>query len=188
MRGNPFGIGKDGKMEFREVYRRDGTATGEIVEKHAPRRPGDYFRHVVLILKTQDSPPPGQGEGQYIVQQRSLKARYFAGKWDVTGGGVQAGETPAQAAVREAEEELHLHVSPDDLRLVYEYSVHWDGDRGLFISMFACRAAVPESGFTWDEREVNDVKVMPFRAFRAHVMDHNDEAFGQALDRTEQTL
>ena len=102
-------------MEYRSVFHRDGTATGEIVEKHAPKRPGDYFRHVVLVLKTKDSPPPGQGEGLYIVQQRSLKARYFAGKWDVTGGGVQVGETPVQAAIREAKEELHLCISPDEL-------------------------------------------------------------------------
>ena len=89
-------------MEYREVYTRGGEPTGEIVEKHAPRRPGDYFRHVLLVMKTEDSPPPGQGEGQYIVQQRSLNARFYAGKWDVTGGGVQAGETPEDAVIREA--------------------------------------------------------------------------------------
>lgn len=175
-------------MEYRSVFHRDGTATGEIVEKHAPRRPGDYFRHVVLVLKTKDSPPPGQGEGLYIVQQRSLKARFFAGKWDVTGGGVQAGETPVQAAIREAKEELNLSLSADDLSLAYNYTVDWQDGTGLIISMYACRAKVPESGFTWDAREVNDVKVMPFHTFRAHVMDHNDEAFGQALDRIEETI
>ena len=176
------------EMEYRAVYRRDGTATGEIVEKHAPKRPGDYFRHVLLVMKTQNSPPPGQGEGQYIVQQRSLKARFFAGKWDVTGGGVQAHETPAQAAVREAKEELNLALSPDDLSLAYEYTVHWQDGTGLIVSMYACRVAVPENGFTWDRREVNDVGVFPFHMFRAWVMDHNDEAFGQALDRIEAAL
>ncbi len=175
-------------MEYRSVCRRDGTLTGEIMEKHAPKRPGDYFRHVVLVLKTKDSPPPGQGEGLYIVQQRSLKARYFAGKWDVTGGGVQAGETPVQAAIREAREELHLSLSRVELIHAYDYTVDWQDGTGLIISMYACRAAVPEGGFTWDAREVNDVQVMPFHLFRAHVMDHNDEAFGQALDQIEAAI
>ncbi len=179
---------KEIETEYRAVYRRDGTATGEIVEKHAPKRPGDYFRHAVLVMKTQSSPPPGQGEGCYIVQQRSLKARYFAGKWDVTGGGVQAHETSAQAAVREAKEELGLDISPDGLSLVYEYAVHWQDGTGLFISMYACRVPVPEKGFSWDAREVNDVGVFPFHVFRAFVMDHNDEAFGNALDRIEETI
>ena len=175
-------------MEYREVYRENGQATGETVEKHAPRRPGDFFRHVVLVLKEKSSPPPGQGEGLYIAQQRSLKARYFSGKWDVTGGGVQAGETPVQAAVREAREELGLSLCESDLVPIYDYTVRWQDGSGLLISMYACRAAAPEGGFQWDPREVNDVALMPYHAFRAHVMDHNDEAFGQALDRIEATL
>ena len=179
---------KEHEMEYRAVYRKDGTPTGEIVEKHAPKRPGDYFRHVILVMKTQNSPPPGQGEGQYIVQQRSLKARFFAGKWDVTGGGVQAHETPVQAAVREAKEELNLDLCAEDLFLIYEYTVHWQDGTGLFLSMYACRVPVPENGFSWNKREVNDVDVFPFHVFRAHVMDHNDDAFGQALDRIEKTL
>ena len=31
-------------MEYREVFRRDGTSTGEIVPKNTPKKPGDYFR------------------------------------------------------------------------------------------------------------------------------------------------
>ena len=44
-------------------------------------------------------------EGKYVVQQRSLRARYYAGKWDMTGGGVRSDETPKEAAVRELSEE-----------------------------------------------------------------------------------
>ena len=175
-------------MEYREVFRRDGSSTGEIVEKHAPKKPGDCFRHVLVVMKTIDSPEPGKGEGSYIVQQRSLKARYYAGKWDVTGGSVQAGETPKDAIVREIKEELQMTVSPDELILAHEETVDWDDGTGLLVSMFACRIAVPEEGFVWDDREVNDVRVLPFHEFRAHLMDHNDEAFGQALDRIEVTF
>ncbi len=175
-------------MEYRERVLRDGTPTGDIREKHAPKRPGDYFRHAVIVMKTRTSPPPGQGEGMYIVQQRSLQARFFAGKWDVTGGGVRAGETPEQAILRETREELDLSIAPESLRRVYEYTVDWPDGTGLLIAMFACRVSVPENGFRWDPREVNDVRVLPFHVFRAHVMDHNDEAFGRALDEIERTI
>ena len=175
-------------MEYRERLTREGTPTGEIVEKHAPRRPGDYFGHVLLVLKTADSPPPGEGEGRYIVQQRSLKARYYAGKWDVTGGGVQAGETAAQAAVREAAEELHLSLSPAQLAFSRSFPVDWPDGTGLWVTMFGCRVPVPEGGFSFDEREVNDVRIFPYSAFRACVMDHNDESFGRILDTVEETL
>ena len=98
---------------------------------------------------------------------------------------MQAGETPVQAAIREAKEELHLCISPDELIHAYDYTVDWQDGTGLIISMYACRVEVPEGGFTWDAQEVNDVKVMPFHTFRAHVMNHNDETFGKALDHIE---
>ena len=172
-------------MEYREVCRRDGSMTGEIVEKHAPKRAGDYFRHVLLFLKMENSPPPGQGEGLYLVQQRSLKARYFAGKWDVTGGGVQAGETPLHAAVREAKEELRLELQEAQLTLVKEYPVDWPDGTGLVISAYACRIKLPDNGLSWDETEVNSAGVYPFSQFRRWVMDHNDEAFGRMMDWIE---
>ncbi len=172
-------------MEYCEVFRRDGSRTGEIVEKHAPKRPGDYFRHVLVVMKSADSPAPGEGEGLYIVQQRSLKARYYAGKWDVTGGSVRAGETPLEAIRREIREELHMDVEMEALSLMYEETIDWGDGTGLLLYMYACRAAVPENGFTWDTYEVNDVKVFPYHQFKAFLMDHNGEAFGQALDRIE---
>ena len=174
--------------EYREVYRRDGTPTGEIVEKHAPKRPGDYFRHALIVMKTADSPLPGKGEGQYIVQQRSLKARFYAGKWDVTGGGVLAKETPEEAIIREVKEELNLEICPEQLTLAYEFIAEWDDETGLLLSMYACRLPVPKNGFTWNTWEVNDVQVMPFHIFREHLMDHNDATFGAALDRIEESL
>lgn len=175
-------------MEYREVLTRNGTPTGEIAEKHAPRRPGCYFGHVLLVMKTLDSPPPGQGEGQYIVQQRSLKARHFAGKWDMTGGGIQAGETAAQAAIREADEELHLPLAPGQFTFSRSFPVHWPDGTGLWVTLFGCRAAVPENGFTFDKSEVNDVGIFPFSDFRAQVMDHNGEEVGRILDEIERTV
>ena len=45
--------------EYRDVYTRDGVKTGEIREKHAPDRPGDYFLHAIDILRCRD--------GRYIL-------------------------------------------------------------------------------------------------------------------------
>ena len=175
-------------MEMHEVYHRNGTPTGRIVEKHAPREAGQYFLHAILILKCADSPSPGAGEGLYIMQQRSLHARYYAGKWDVTGGGVQAGESVREAAVREAWEELGIRVTPEELREYHQYYADWDDGSGLIITVYACRVQIPDQGFSICKEEVNDVKIVPFHTFRLHVMDHNDEAFGRALDRIEAEL
>ena len=139
-------------MEMREVFLRDGTPTGRIVEKHAQGEGGEYFRHAIVIMRVPD--------GRYILQQRSLKARWYPGKWDVTGGGVAAGETPAQAAAREAYEELGVRVDPAALKHVLRYITDWeDGSGGLIVDMFFAEVEIPEGGFDIDRYEVNDVKL-----------------------------
>lgn len=175
-------------MEYIDVFLRDGTPTGRVVEKHAPKQPGDYYRHAIVIMKCADSPAPGQGEGLYIMQQRSLKARYSPGKWDVTGGAVIAGETPAEAAVREAMEEVGVSADPKDLKLYHQYHMDWDNDNGLIVFVYACRVEIPEGGLVWNEREVNDVKIASFQEFYSHVLHNKDEAFAEALRRIEKEI
>ena len=63
-------------------------------------------------------------DGQYIVQQRSLKAKYYAGKWDMIGGSVMAGETPEAAAIREVND---VKVMPFH-EFIHHVSDHNDDD------------------------------------------------------------
>ena len=175
-------------MEYIDIFTRDGKFTGVSRPKHDPKKAGEYYRHVLIIMKTTDSPAPGEGEGQYIVQQRSLKAKYYAGKWDMTGGAVMAGETPEAAAIRETKEELDITIPADELKFGFEYIVDWDDGTGAILSVFMCRVDVPEHGFKYDIREVNDVKIMPFGEFLYHVSDHNDEEFCNKLKEIERKL
>ncbi len=175
-------------MEYIEVFTRDGMLTGKTIEKHEKKHAGEYFRHVLIIMKTSDSPAPGKGEGRYVVQQRSLKARYYAGKWDMTGGGVRAGESPKEAAIRELSEELGIKVQPDNLKLAFDYIKDWDDGTGMLISVFMIRVDVPENGFAFDHYEVNDVRIMPFSEFYKHIMEHNDEEMGRGIKDIEVRL
>ena len=174
--------------EYREVFTRDGVSQGRIVPKHAPVNEGDYFKQILVILKTKDSPAPGEGVGKYIMQQRSLKARYYAGMWDATGGSVKAGETPEEAAVREVKEELGIDITVKDLVPAWNFIAEWNTGTGLLFSVFGCRAEVPTEGFHFDKREVNDVKIASFDEFFKCMMDHNDAAFGEELKKLEARL
>ena len=168
-------------MEMRKVYTKDGAFTGRIEEKHAPMLPGDYFMHVIIILKTP--------EDKYIMQQRSLKARHCPGKWDVTGGGVAADETPAQAAVREAYEELGVKVDETALRHFLREVTTWEtGVNGIIIDTYAARAEAPEEGFRIAEREVNAVKLVDFAEYLENVMYNKTDVFREALMRIEREI
>ena len=163
-------------MEMRDVFRRGGTFTGMTIEKHTPMQKGWYLKHAIIIMKTED--------GGYIMQQRSLKAKYSPGEWDVTGGGVTAGETSAQAAVREAFEELGVKADAEKLVHMLTEVTEWGGDYGMICDTYAVRVQPPER-FAIAGREVNDVKIVPFDEFVNTVTYNKTPAFRAMLGRVE---
>ena len=56
--------------------------------------------------------PLDQTEGLMLVQDRR---GHRPPPWGFFGGGIEAGETPLQAVMREAHEELGLELAPDEL-------------------------------------------------------------------------
>lgn len=167
-------------MEMRDLYLRDGTFTGTTIEKHTKLQAGQYVLHAIVIMKTND--------GQYIMQQRSLKAKYSPGEWDVTGGGVAAGETTAQAAVREAEEELGVKIDPEKLVHMLREITLWGEDYGMICDTYAARVDLPEGGFSIAEREVNDVKCVGFEEFLNTVTYNKTPEFHDMLVRVEEEV
>lgn len=167
-------------MEMRDVFDKDGRFTGKTVPKHAQLEKGEYFLHAIVILRME--------EGGYLLQQRSLKARWYAGAWDVTGGGASAGETSAQAAAREAREELGLSLSPEKLRFLLRQRTEWEDGAGLITDTFLARAQLPPQGVRPNPREVNDWKIVPFEAYYRAVMFNKDAEFGRALRRAEEEM
>jgi 8-oxo-dGTP pyrophosphatase MutT (NUDIX family) len=75
---------------------------------------------------------------------RILLVRHVEGRWQLPGGGVDPGETPAGAARRECREELGVEVEPERLLGVYGGPLHRiryaNGDEAAWIaSVFAGR-------------------------------------------------
>ena len=55
------------------------------------------------------------GQGRWLMHRRPV-GKQHAGLWEFPGGKVENGENPAQALVREIEEELGYGLEPDALR------------------------------------------------------------------------
>ena len=76
-------------------------------------------------------------QGEMLIQRRSMAKKSYPGRWDVSvGGGVLAGETAREAAVREAREELGIEIDltgPAAVTLAFEggfddyFLADWDG-------------------------------------------------------------
>jgi len=100
--------------ELIDIYDRDRNYTGLTVPRKGARMgEGQYMLYVLAIIEDM--------QGRMLITQRSLDKHWAAGWWEVTGGGVAAGETSEEAIVRELSEEVGLDVADYPLERIYVY-------------------------------------------------------------------
>ncbi len=98
-------------MERWDVYDWDRKATGRTMARGSLPEEGAF--HLVVHVCAFDT------AGRMLIQRRHTAKPIWPGLWDLTAGGAAlAGESGAQAAEREALEELGLRVSLKGLRPV----------------------------------------------------------------------
>lgn len=76
-----------------------------------PQPPCPAIRSVKLAISNQD--------GHFLLLRRAVDDRHRPGSFDLAGGGVDPGESPKQAAIREAWEELGIVLDEDQIKLMY---------------------------------------------------------------------
>lgn len=96
---------------------------------------------------------------EFLWQRRSEKVSNWAGQYDISAGGhINLGETPVQAAVREAREEIGITVTAEDLQWVEADMV----DPNKFIWTYLVDWTGRECDFHFDDDEVSEVKWVPY--------------------------
>ena len=67
----------------------------------------DGLRRAAVAMTVVDD---GAGRGAFVLTRRSDRLRRHPGQWALPGGRLDTGETPEEAALRELEEEVELHL------------------------------------------------------------------------------
>ena len=101
-------------MEYWDIYDSNKQRTGRTMERNDfTMAPGDYHLTVLGVIRRPD--------GKFLITQRALDKHWAPGWWEVSGGGVMAGEGSFDAVVREVREETGLDVSqaPGGYRFTY---------------------------------------------------------------------
>ena len=178
-------------MEYFDVLTPDGGRTGQVKERSAVHRDGDWHgtAHIWLVRRQ-------NGRLQVLLQKRSRKKETFPGCFDTScAGHLSAGDSFEEGALRELAEELGIRAQASDLFSVglysYEVKETFGGtdiiDReiaavylyqkpvafpaGAAFSSSADAAAAPLSGgqvLRLQKEEVESVCWMDFEELKAH--------------------
>jgi len=101
-------------MEIWDIYDRNKKKTGRtMVRDDWHMGPDEFHITVQGVVKRPD--------GRFLITQRVLEKPWAGGWWEVSGGGVLAGEEPAESVVREIKEETGLDVTGAQGGYVFSY-------------------------------------------------------------------
>ena len=104
-------------MEMIDVYDVNGNKTGRIVDRETPLGEGEYRMAVGIWVS--------DAEGNLLITRRSKEKRFAPGKWENSGGHVQAGEAPEDGIIRELREETGVEISPTQIIYLGKAAVSW---------------------------------------------------------------
>ena len=137
---------KGEQQELFPLIDEEGTVVGKATRAYC--HGGSMALHPVVHLHVIDR------SGRLYLQKRSMHKDIAPGRWDTSvGGHVDYGESIEQAVVREAREELGLHIDPQDCRFLFQYIWQSSRERELVTAFAICYEGKPQP----DHDEVDDV-------------------------------
>ena len=130
--------------EYWDLYDAERKPLGRTIKRGDAFAEGEYY--VCCEVWMQNS------EGKLLMTQRHPDKK-AGGLWEFTGGGVLAGETTKQAAVRELEEELGVLAGEAELTLLEVYK-----HKNYFMDIFVIKKDMDPKALVLQPEEVVDAK------------------------------
>ncbi len=115
-------------MEYWDIYDENKQLTGRTMERNDfTMQPGDYHLTVLGVVCRPD--------GKFLITKRAMDKAWAAGWWEVSGGGVMAGEDSLTAVKREVLEETGLDVTNAEGGYQFSYRRESKGDN-YFVDIY----------------------------------------------------
>ena len=139
-------------MELWDIYDEQKRPTGRVMKKNDWHMKPDEFHLTVLgVIRRPDH--------TFLITQRVMTKAWAPGWWEVSGGGVQAGESSEQAVRRELLEETGLDVeyAPGGYQFSYK-RVNPEEEDNYFVDIYRYDMDVTESDVKLQEEETMGFK------------------------------
>lgn len=134
-------------MEYWDIYDKDKKRTGRTMKRNDwCLQEGEYHLTVLGVVVRPD--------GRFLITRRVMTKSWAPGWWEVSGGGVMAGEESRDAVVREVREETGLDVSGcgDGYLFTYHRENPGEGDN-YFVDVYRFELDFEESDVRIQEKE-----------------------------------
>ena len=137
-------------MELWDIYDVNKQLTGRTMQREDwHMKPGDYHLTVQGVIRRPD--------GRFLITRRDMNKSWAAGWWEVSGGGVLAGETSEQAIKREILEETGVDVSNASGGYVFSYRRdNPDEGDNYFVDIYRFEMDVDDADVVVQETETAD--------------------------------
>ena len=130
--------------EFWDIYDKNRVFQNRTIRRGAPFADGEYY--VCCEVWLQNS------KGEFLVTQRHPNKK-AGGLWEFVGGGVLAGESTLQAAIREVKEEIGIMLTESELSLLHVYK-----HRNYFMDIYFAQTDVSIRSIVLNKTETTDAK------------------------------
>lgn len=161
-----------GKMEFRDIYDKEGNITRHRLPAGVNLHKGEYLRMVEAWIVDR--------KNRILLQQRSFGCIIYPGYWTLTTGHFQSGESTEDACIREIKEELGITVKPKNVQLIDH--ITRDTDEHLLWDIVLVKKTIRKRHMKINPVEVNDVRWVTTKQLREIVNDDNVFYYPEMMD------
>ena len=136
-------------MEFWDIYDENKQLTGRKMKRNDwCLKEGEYHLTVLGVIARPD--------GTFLITKRVMTKAWAPGWWEVSGGGVQAGESSEEAVRREVKEETGLDVRNAEGGYAFTYKrVNPDEGDNYFVDFYRFVLDIDEKDVSFQEAEID---------------------------------
>ena len=136
-------------MEFWDIYDENKQLTGRKMKRNDwCLKEGEYHLTVLGVIARPD--------GTFLITKRVMTKAWAPGWWEVSGGGVQAGEYSEEAVRREVKEETGLDVRNAEGGYAFTYKrVNPDEGDNYFVDVYRFVMDIDEKDVSFQEAEID---------------------------------
>ena len=136
-------------MEFWDIYDENKQLTGRKMKRNDwCLKEGKYHLTVLGVIARPD--------GTFLITKRVMTKAWAPGWWEVSGGGVQAGESSEEAVRREVKEETGLDVRNAEGGYAFTYKrVNPDEGDNYFVDVYRFVMDIDEKDVSFQEAEID---------------------------------